>query len=245
MGSNANSKQAKPKTSTTSTPQDEYLRLARHSTDLNVDMDLLPTLLSPHIASFITTFAASTRVSLRVAVFLIESFLETSQFSTRVSLTYARRFLISALSFARHAHTYHLYHGIVLPESTDAFMLALDKYTAVGIHVVQHTFSLVELFTMSGFYLTATAIQSAAHAAEESVTLLDGLFGSTQSSRALAAIIEMVRKELDMEDRIKGKNGKKKGMLGGMAMLTKAITAFACLQVATWERTRGKSKMIQ
>lgn len=100
---------------------------------------------------------------------------------------------------------------------------------------------------MSGFYLTASAVQSAHHAAQESVTLLDGLFGSTQSSKALAAIIEMVRRELDMEGRVKGKGkkGKKTGFVGGLGMLIKAITAFACLQVATWERTRGKAKIIQ
>lgn len=231
----------------------DLLALARHSPDLKV----LPTLLPSHVAHLITNFAASTRTSLRLATYIIETIISTSQSSTRASLTYSRHFLISALSFARHAHSYPLYPSPPGGMGTDAFVLALDKYTALGIHLVQHTFSLVELFTMSGFYITTSAIQTAHHAAQESVTLLEGLFGSTQSSRALAAVIEMVRRELDMDDK-RSKKKKKggnqdqavtssrpKGFLGGLRMLTRAITAFACLQVATWERTCGKSKMIR
>lgn len=38
---------------------------------------------------------------------------------------------------------------------------------------------------MSGFYLTSTAVHTGISAAQESVALFDGIFGSNESSRAL------------------------------------------------------------
>lgn len=40
---------------------------------------------------------------------------------------------------------------------------------------------------MSGFYLTSTAVHTGITAAQESVSLFDGIFGSNESSRALCA----------------------------------------------------------
>ncbi|KAI8646079.1 hypothetical protein BD408DRAFT_380921 [Parasitella parasitica] len=71
-------------------------------------------------------------------------------------------------------------------------------------------------------------------AAEESVGIIDGIFGSNESSRAIASIIALVHRELINDpDFILTKVGKV-AILSG---LTKAMTAFAVLQSVTHQRT--------
>ena len=213
----------------------------------------VPTLFPAPIANIVTALATSARFSLRVAAFFVEAILESSQYSTRMSLGYTRRLLISAISSAR--RVYLMSHaaldgdmmGIMglgndksLLPSTDAFLQVLDKYTNLGIYVIHHSFTMAELFAMSGFYLTANAVQSAHFAAQESVALFDSLFGSNESSRALSAIITLVRRELLEDERFKAAD---KGKVTSLTALTKALTAFACLQTATWRQTSDRLRM--
>lgn len=220
-----------------------------------VDISTIPTLFPAPIAGLITALATSARISLRLSAFFIETILETSQYSTRLSLGYTRRLLVTALSSARRVYLisnsaadgnllslvgYDGQSNKPAPSSTDGFLQVLDKYTNLGIYIIHHTFTLAELFAMSGFYLTANAVQSAHYGAQESVALFDGLFGSNESSRALSAIISMVRRELLEDGRFKAME---KGKIATLTALTKALTAFACLQNATWTKTATQFRM--
>ncbi|WWC63225.1 uncharacterized protein I303_105825 [Kwoniella dejecticola CBS 10117] len=229
------------------------------------DISSLPTVLPAPLAAMVTTIATSTRMTLRVTAFLIEAILETSQYSTRMSLGYMRRLLITAISSARRVYLMStaamegdllsLISGgshLMIPNKvndtqsskkaeagiTDQILGILDKYTNLGIYFIHHTFTMVELFTMSGFFFTSNLIQSAHTAAIESVSLFDSLFGSNESSRSLSAIITMVRKEVLQDERSKSQS-----ITSSLAGLTKALTAFACLQVATWNRTSKRMRM--
>ena len=213
------------------------------------------TILPTRIANLITALASSTRLSLSVVAFFIETILESSQFSTRVSLGYTRKLLISAITSARRVYLLSnaALSGDVLTlldfkddtnnssPSTDAFLQVLDRYTNLGIYVIHHTFTLAELFTMSGFYLAGSALSSGIAAARESVSVLDSIFGSNESSRALASIITLVRREVMLDERSQGEG--KRGVVKTLGGLTKAMTAFACLQNATWARTSQKIRM--
>lgn len=103
---------------------------------------------------------------------------------------------------------------------------------------------------MSGFYFTLNTIQTGFHAAEESVRMFDSILGSNESSRALSSIITLVRTELSREDprfgptslvaeqdRDTEEKQRKRGTVSSLTALTKALTAFACLQMATHRRT--------
>lgn len=48
--------------------------------------------------------------------------------------------------------------GFLLVHS--GFLQVLDKYTSLGIYVVHHTFTLAELFALSGLQFTSQTIQS-------------------------------------------------------------------------------------
>ena len=64
---------------------------------------------------------------------------------------------------------------------------------------------------------------------------MDGLFGSTETSKALAAVVGLVKKEVyDDQDFAITQAGK----MAVLASITKAVTVFACLQAATHQRTQ-------
>ncbi|KNE56360.1 hypothetical protein AMAG_17907 [Allomyces macrogynus ATCC 38327] len=226
-----------------------------------------PTLLHEGLASTISQVSTATRFSLRCLALLCEAFFEAAKFSTAASLAIGRRALVTALTSARHVHllTASANPGELArldPNLGASFLSLLDEYTALGIYFVHHSFSLAELLTLTTFHLTSSTIKFSLNAAEETVRILDGLFGSTETSRACAAIVDIVRRELsesdelnrtlDPEDiaaaaaasssssssssfaplRLLGSASK----LATLGSVTKAITAFACLQKLTQRR---------
>jgi hypothetical protein len=92
---------------------------------------------------------------------------------------------------------------------------------------------------MSGFILAQTTLSTSLAVAEESVRLVDLMFGSNETSRALASIVMLVAKELnDEEDK-----SWTRWLTGGasttvLARLTKSATLFACLQHHTFEQSK-------
>ncbi|GAA6039615.1 hypothetical protein JCM8097_002215 [Rhodosporidiobolus ruineniae] len=240
-----------------------------------------PTLLPPHLAQLITALSLAARVSLRGSALVLEALLETLQCTTVTGLGVTRRALIAAVGSARAMH--YVREGLDWSgrddkgdKTGDTFLQVLDKWTNLGTYFIHHTFTLAELFTMSGFYLTLNTLQTGFSAAEESVRLLDSILGSNESSRALSSIITLVREELTREDpRDKDRGGRgliearrpgedddldggsseggssAEGVGAGrgasavssLGALTKALTAFACLQTATHRRTLKTLKL--
>ena len=210
-----------------------------------IDPSNLPTLVPTNIAEMITTLSTTARISLRISAFFTEAVLDASQFTSRISIDYTRRVLISALASAQRAR------AIGNRTATDEILKAmgllpgntadsLDKYTSLGVYYIHHAFSLTEMFAMTGFNLTSKVVSSGCYLAQESVALFNGIFGSSESSRALSAIITMVKRELDMDDQY---SEKRKGKLWGLKLLTKALTAFVCLQNMTWRTTSKAIKL--
>lgn len=93
---------------------------------------------------------------------------------------------------------------------------------------------------MSSFYFTINTIQTSFTVFEESVRMLDGLLGSNETSRALSSVITLVRQELTQDTRF---TPTERSSIGSIATLTKALTAFACLQTATHSRSLKEMKL--
>jgi hypothetical protein len=210
-----------------------------------IDPNNLPTLIPANIAEIITTLSTTARISLRVSAFLVEAILDTSQFTSRISIDYTRRMLISALASAQRARaigkgtaTEEILRalGLVSGNSVDS----LDKFTSLGVYYIHHAFSLTEMFAMTGFNITSKVVSSGCYLAQESVALFNSIFGSSESSRALSAIITMVKRELELDDQYSEKS---RGKLWGLKLLTKALTAFVCLQNMTWSTTSKAIKL--
>ncbi|KAL9539198.1 hypothetical protein MBANPS3_010409 [Mucor bainieri] len=227
-----------------------------------------PTLLPENIASLITAIALAARLSLRCSSLFIEALLESAKYSTSVSFGLSRQALINALSTAKKLHelTASSTAGIMTATTTTAhgsdaassssttttalttdidneksgFLQVLDKYTNLGIYIVHHTFTLAELFALSGLQFTSNSIKYGLMAAEESVGIIDGIFGSNESSRAIASIITLVHRELMNDPDFPLTKIGKVAILSG---LTKAMTAFAVLQNVTHKRTMKHMKI--
>lgn len=198
-------------------------------------------LLHKNVGALITALSLVSRLSLRFTAVFVETLLESARFSSAQSLSLTRRVLISAISSARAANSRLAVSGGDMNADAEAhYRSILDRYTNVGAYWIHTTFTLAELFTMSGFSLASTALSAASGLADESVRLFDSIFGSTDTSRALASIIWLVRKEVLTHPTRSGPTG----MVAQLSNLTKALVAFALLQNYTWRHTVREQKLV-
>ncbi|RKP12180.1 hypothetical protein BJ684DRAFT_21260, partial [Piptocephalis cylindrospora] len=200
---------------------------------------LNPALLNERVAGVISTLSRATHLSLQASSLLVEGFFEGAKYGTSAGLGLSRRTLVAAITTARSMHS-------VMPRNdqgdedgasashSEQFLQVMDKYTNLGIYYVHTAFTLAELFALTGFQLTSTTISTSLHAADESVRIIDGLFGSTETSRALAAVVQLVRREMFEDDDYSLAQA---GTLTALGGIVKALTVFSCLQVVTWHRS--------
>ncbi|KAG0142066.1 hypothetical protein CROQUDRAFT_717865 [Cronartium quercuum f. sp. fusiforme G11] len=221
-------------------PYHPYSPLSPRATqDLLSRLEQTPPMLPNNFAQLITATSIAARLGIRSSSFIAELVVESFRYSTNTSVGLTRRALVSAVGSARANHALELgAKGFVDEHLDKGFLKMLDHYTNVGIYMVHNIFTLTELFAMAGFNLTHSAITTGFGAAEESVKTLERMFGSNESSRALSAIILLIRREFLHDPRFTCHS-----TLTGLAALTKAMTAFACLQIATGARTTSEMKM--
>ncbi|KAI8816773.1 uncharacterized protein EV422DRAFT_571526 [Fimicolochytrium jonesii] len=197
-------------------------------------------LLDPRIARVVSSVSSACRISLRTASILVEIIFESLKFSATTSLSFTRRALVAAVSSARTVHLIAMGKG---RKDSLSFFKVLDKYTSAGVYVIHNVFSLAELLTHTTFHLASSTIQFSLEAAEECVQVLDGLFGETETSKALAAFICLVKKELrGHEDDLFISQGRC-GRLSALGQITKALTAYCCLQYVNRKRWRQSLKL--
>ncbi|KAI8587460.1 hypothetical protein BDZ88DRAFT_398537 [Geranomyces variabilis] len=185
-------------------------------------------LLDPRIAALISSVSTACRISLRTASIVVEAVFESLKFSASTSLAITRRALVGAISSARTLHLIAMGKG----KTSDSlsFFKVLDQYTSAGVYVIHNVFSLAELLTHTTFHLASSTIRFSLNAAEECVHVLDGLFGETETSKALAAFVGLVKKELKgHEDDLALTT--KYGKISALGQVTKALTVTLPLDV--------------
>ncbi|KAJ3184134.1 hypothetical protein HDU87_004980 [Geranomyces variabilis] len=183
-------------------------------------------LLDPRIAALISSVSTACRISLRTASIVVEAVFESLKFSASTSLAITRRALVGAISSARTLHLIAMGKG----KTSDSlsFFKVLDQYTSAGVYVIHNVFSLAELLTHTTFHLASSTIRFSLNAAEECVHVLDGLFGETETSKALAAFVGLVKKELKgHEDDLALTT--KYGKISALGQVTKALTVPSAL----------------
>ncbi len=72
-----------------------------------------------------------------------------------------------------------------------SFLSILDKYTAVGIYLIHHTFTLTELFAMGAFSLVETTLNAGITLADESVRTSTASLGPTRLPARLLRFITL------------------------------------------------------
>lgn len=203
----------------------------------------------------VTNLSTVTNLTLRASSFVFQGLLEAARLGTHTSLSITRRALVAAVS-AAHLHHENAADLTKVPLQDEGYVRAVEKWTEDFSGYINNTISLVELFVASGFSLTSCVVGNAFNAAEESVRLVDSsqfhictlariltalviVFGSNDTSRAIASIILMTQREFSHENHLPIAQA---GTLASISAVTKAITAFACLQAVTHNRSMKRIK---
>lgn len=104
-----------------------------------------------------------------------------------------------------------------------------ETMTNSSISVLNRIATVAQLFTAASFHLASSSLQTASSIAQDTLHIMDAIFGSTDSSRALAAIITLVRREF--------------GDGSGLYSLVTGLTCFTLLQSRGWGRTVDEIEM--
>jgi hypothetical protein len=200
-------------------------------------IDTNSPLINEKAAKVVSKVSGAARISLKCSALLVGWAFQGAKYGTQTGLSIGRRALISAITAARDLHQLisdENDHNEITVDST--FFQFLDKYTNLGVYYVHSAFSLAEIFALTGFHLTQYTITGGLKAADESVRIIDGLFGSTETSRALAAFVSLVKRELLAVDAAHDPDTARLAQAGKIRVLTsilKALIAYACLQAVT------------
>ncbi|KAF4119909.1 Lipase (class 3) [Geosmithia morbida] len=146
-----------------------------------------PTLLPNSVARVVSLATRSTSLAIRVGSFFGSYGLDAARFTTLSSLELARTMV----------------EGILLRAGRDAAlrprsdMAAADADTLLerALEALHGAASQAVFWTSASFQLTGTTFFAASELSQLLLSSLDQLFGSTDSSRAIASIITLIRRE--------------------------------------------------
>ncbi|KAK9467149.1 hypothetical protein V1512DRAFT_262068 [Lipomyces arxii] len=166
---------------------------------------LSPTLLPSRLARLVSTLSRSSTISLRLGTFVAETILDSARLGTITSIDVSKR-AIESLVFKAEED---------VPDG--------GIFTTLGMNAIHKTTTLAQLFASASFHLATSTVSTFSNLVQDSVHMIDSIFGSTESSRAIASIISLIRREL--------------GDGAGMYGLVSGLTCFSILQTRGWRRT--------
>ncbi|KAH8431561.1 uncharacterized protein LDX57_009223 [Aspergillus melleus] len=144
------------------------------------------TLLPRPVASVVSFLTQSTSLSLRVGSFFGGVALDGARVTTLTGLELSRAIIEGVLTRAgRDVAIRSSEHGKAEAES-------LLERSLAALHT---TVTSASFFAAATFHMSSTTLSSATHMSQALLSSLDATLGSTESSRAIAAIITLIRRE--------------------------------------------------
>ncbi|GAO18790.1 hypothetical protein UVI_02015170 [Ustilaginoidea virens] len=177
------------------------------------------TLLPRPVAHAISLATRSTSIAIRLGSAVTNYTLDAARFTTLSSLGLARDLVESILSRAARDTITLSTSALNEKEAETILERSLETLHSAVMQIV--------FWTSAGFRLTGTTVSTVSEASQLVLDSLDKLFGSTDSSRAVASIITLIRRELSQPPT--GLGGEKVGV----ADLVIALGALAYLQRAS------------
>ncbi|KAF5139062.1 Sn1-specific diacylglycerol lipase beta [Metarhizium anisopliae] len=177
-----------------------------------------PTLLPSPIAHAVSLATRSTSLAIRIGSLVGCYSLDAARFTTLSSLGLARSLVETVLSTAA--------RDTVSLSQSDLGAAETETILERSLESLHFAVTQIVFWTSAGFRLTGTTISTASDASQLLLGSLDKLFGSTDSSRAVASIITLVRREFN--NPATGVGGEKVGVsdlvvaLGALAYLQRA-----------------------
>lgn len=175
-----------------------------------------PTLLPTPVARTISLATRSTSFAIRVGSLFGSYSLDAAKFTTLSSLELARGVVEGILVRAGRDVTLGPRSELATADAETILERSLE-----GLH---HAVSQVVFWTSASFHLTGTTLFAASELSQVLLSSLDQLFGSTDSSRAIASIVTLIRREFN--NPATGDKGEKVGVVD----LILALSALAYLQ---------------
>lgn len=183
----------------------------------NTDVDFnihssSPTVLPDQAAKMVTYVAQGGTVALRLGIYFAETTLETARVSILSTLGVSRRILENILSKADED----------TPRAT--------KWAVACMQFVDDAATLAHFATSAYFHLSNSLVNTVSYLWLDSIHIANSVFGSTDSSRAIAAILSLIRREL--------------GDGAGVYALATTLVFFSIVQARSWKRTLEGIEMI-
>ncbi|RYP29712.1 hypothetical protein DL767_006587 [Monosporascus sp. MG133] len=145
------------------------------------------TLLPTPVANAVSLATRSTSFVLRVGTAIGGYGLSAAKFTTLSSLELSRGILEGILHRAG--------EDVVSRSRSDLGRADAETILERSFESLHQSLNRVVFWTTTGFYFTGTAVSTASQVSQLFLSFLDQFFGSTDSSRAIASIITLVRRE--------------------------------------------------
>lgn len=175
-----------------------------------------PTLLPSPVARAVSLATRSTGLAVRLASFVGSCSLDAARFTTLSSLELARGMVGHVLILA----------GDDIASRSRSRIAASDAETLLerNMETLHTAVAQIVFWTSASFQFTNTTLGLATEASQQLLSTLDQLFGSTDSSRAVASIVTLIRREFHNPD-----TGNQVDRVGVVDLIL-ALSALAYLQ---------------
>ncbi|PMD33539.1 hypothetical protein L207DRAFT_518260 [Hyaloscypha variabilis F] len=175
------------------------------------------TLLPAPIASVVSLVTRSSSLYLRLGTFIGGLALDGARVTTLTGLEVSRAIIEGILSRAG--------RDVSNRASGELGKAEAEGILERSIATLHSTITNISFAASTGFHFSAAALNSATDISQQLLTTLDSILGSTDSSRAIASIITLIRREF--QNPATGQEGEKVGVadlllgLCGLALLQK------------------------
>ncbi|RFU75121.1 esterase lipase [Trichoderma arundinaceum] len=188
-----------------------------------------PTLLPSPVAQAVSLAARSTSLAIRIGSLVSNAGLDAARLTTLGGLELARGVIEGVISRAARDTFEQSRTELAVQDAETVLERSLEN---LHYAVTQAVF-----WTSVSFRLTGTTISTASAGSQLILSSLDQLFGSTDSSRAVASIVTLIRHEFD--NPATGLQGERVGVIDlTLALSTLAYLQRACRKTAEEERRR-------
>jgi hypothetical protein len=173
------------------------------------------TLLPAPVANVISLVTRSSSLYLRLGTFIGGLALDGARVTTLTGLELSRALIESILNRAG--------KDVALRSTGDLGLAEAEGLLERSIGTLHSTITNISFAASTGFYFSAAALNSATDISHQLLATLDSILGSTDSSRAIASIVTLIRREF--QNPATGQEGEKVGvadlLLGvcGLALL--------------------------
>ncbi|EGR49965.1 uncharacterized protein TRIREDRAFT_76771 [Trichoderma reesei QM6a] len=188
-----------------------------------------PTLLPSPVAQAVSLAARSTSLAIRIGSVVSNASLDAARLTTLGGLGLARGLIEGVMSRAA--------KDTIEQSRTDLAVQDAETVLERSLESLHYAVTQAVFWTSVSFRLTGTTISTASAGSQLLLSSFDQLFGSTDSSRAVASIVTLIRREF--ENPATGLQGERVGVIDlTLALSTLAYLQRACRKTVEEERRR-------